>query len=340
MSLIAAQISSVLTRMISSTTSRATRNVSSPTRRTATPSANVPTRSSVNGAPRFSDSYMLADSSGCTPMTFTPGNRFFRCAPTPQIRPPPPTGTNTASGTRGHCRSSSIAIVPWPAMHVRVVERVHEREVLRRGELHRVRVRVVEDAAFEHDLAAERGDGVDLDRRRAGRHHDHGAHAALARRERHALRMVTGRAADHALGERVRRQMRDPVVGAAQLEREHGLQVLALQQHLVAEPLRQARCTVERRFDRDVVHARACDQRCIARGYGVGLSDRAHETLVPSAGTPVYSARPGAVSGAQRAATCDAPPGSGRASAETRGRCRVTSAAARRGANTPACTAA
>ena len=73
MSLMAAQISSVLTRMISSTTSLATRNVSSPTRRTATPSANVPTRSSVTICPARSDSYMLADSTGSTPMILMPG---------------------------------------------------------------------------------------------------------------------------------------------------------------------------------------------------------------------------------------------------------------------------
>ena len=55
------------------------------------------------------------------------------------------------------------------------------------------------------------------------------------RRQRHALRVVAGRGADDAaLRDRVR-QVRDLVVGAAQLEREHRLQVLALQQHRVAE---------------------------------------------------------------------------------------------------------
>ena len=49
--------------------------------------------------------------------------------------------------------------------------------------------------------------------------------------ERHALRMVAGRGADHAARGHGRGQVRDLVVGAAQLEGEHRLQVLALEQH-------------------------------------------------------------------------------------------------------------
>ena len=51
------------------------------------------------------------------------------------------------------------------------------------------------------------------------------------------------------------REVRDLVVRAAQLEAEDRLQVLALEQHLVAEPLRQPRRRVERRLARHVVHA-------------------------------------------------------------------------------------
>ncbi len=64
----AAQISSVSSSMISSTWSRHSENVSSPTRLTATPSAKIPTLSRVTRRPAFSDSYMLAASSGSTPM--------------------------------------------------------------------------------------------------------------------------------------------------------------------------------------------------------------------------------------------------------------------------------
>ena len=49
------------------------------------------------------------------------------------------------------------------------------------------------------------------------------------------------------------------VVGAAQLEGEHGLQVLALEQHAIAQAARQALGRLERRFDRDVVDARLED---------------------------------------------------------------------------------
>ena len=69
----AAQISSVSTSTISSTCPRHSAKVSSPTRRTATPSANMPTRSSVTRRPPCSDSYMPAASRGSTPMTLTAG---------------------------------------------------------------------------------------------------------------------------------------------------------------------------------------------------------------------------------------------------------------------------
>ena len=50
-------------------------------------------------------------------------------------------------------------------------------------------------------------------------------------------------------------QMRDLVVGAAQLEAEDRLQVLALEEDLVAEPRGQAWRRVERRLPRHVVDA-------------------------------------------------------------------------------------
>ncbi len=50
-------------------------------------------------------------------------------------------------------------------------------------------------------------------------------------------------------------QVRDLVIGAADLEAEDRLQILALEEHLVAETLRQARRRVQRRLARDVVDA-------------------------------------------------------------------------------------
>jgi hypothetical protein len=62
MSLIAAQISSVLTRMISSTTSLATRNVSRRRAARRRPSAKGADAVERDDAARPHDSYMLADS--------------------------------------------------------------------------------------------------------------------------------------------------------------------------------------------------------------------------------------------------------------------------------------
>ena len=55
------------------------------------------------------------------------------------------------------------------------------------------------------------------------------------------------------------RQPRHLVVRAAQLEREHRLQVLALEEQAVAEARESARRELERRLDRDVVDARLQD---------------------------------------------------------------------------------
>ncbi len=76
-SLIAAQISSFDTRTISSTVACTIGNVSSPTSRTATPSAKMPTRSSVTRRPAASDWYIASASYGSTPITRTSGLSAF-----------------------------------------------------------------------------------------------------------------------------------------------------------------------------------------------------------------------------------------------------------------------
>ncbi len=53
--------------------------------------------------------------------------------------------------------------------------------------------------------------------------------------------------------------MRDAVVGAAQLEAEDRLQILALEMDARAEPRRQQRRRIERRIARDVVDAAGQD---------------------------------------------------------------------------------
>ena len=122
-----------------------------------------------------------------------------------------------------------------------------------RREPERVFVGVIEVVALEHDLAAEIEHGLHLDVRRRAWHHYHGGDAAPARGQRHALCVVAGRRADHPAARGFVVEARDLVVGTAQLEGKDGLQVLALEQDVVAEPAAQAARGLQRRLDRDVV---------------------------------------------------------------------------------------
>ena len=177
----------------------------------------------------------------------------------PETRPPPPTATKIAS------------IGPWMLAqdlhrdralagdHVGVVERMDEGQAALGLELERAGVGVGVAVAVQDDLAAEGADGVDLERRRRRRHDDQRLAAEPPRRERDALRVVAGRGADDAARERVGRQPDHLVVGAAQLEAEHRLGVLALEEDVVAEARRERRRSVERRLDGDVVDPRGED---------------------------------------------------------------------------------
>ena len=144
--------------------------------------------------------------------------------------------------------------------HVGVVVGVDERQPAAPHDPHRLGVGVVVGVALEHDGRAERGDRVDLDLRRRHRHHDRRLGAEPLRRERHALGVVAGRGGDDPAPERGRRQARHLVVRAAELEREDRLEVLALQEQPVAEPLGEERRLLQRRLDRDVVDVRVEDR--------------------------------------------------------------------------------
>ena len=93
----------------------------------------------------------------------------------PAIRPPPPTGTKTASMRLGAWRRISTAIVPWPAMTSGSSKGWTKHALLGGADLAGVRVGVVVGVAVQHDSAAEGAHGVDLDRRRGRRHDDHRA---------------------------------------------------------------------------------------------------------------------------------------------------------------------
>jgi len=139
--------------------------------------------------------------------------------------------------------------------HVRVIERVHEGQAVLGFEFERVQVGIGVTFAGQHHLGAVRAHCVDLDLRRGHRHHDHRLAAQPLGRERHALRVVAGRGADHAPRELRGAELHHLVVRAAQFETEHRLRVFALQQHLVVQSLREVLRGLERCFDRDVVDA-------------------------------------------------------------------------------------
>ena len=83
------------------------------------------------------------------------------------------------------------------------------------------------------------------------------ADAETRRRVGDALRVVAGRGGDHARRALARRKLRDPVVGAAKLEREDRRQVLALQEHRASETRREAGRGIERRRRRAAPPRRA-----------------------------------------------------------------------------------
>ena len=130
--------------------------------------------------------------------------------------------------------------------HVRIIERMNEDQIALPRERQRALERAVVIVSMNHNLPTEVDDRLHLDVRRRLRHHNDRRNAASFRGQRYALRMIAGRSAHDAALRGGFRQVRNPVIGAPQLERKHRLQILALQHHAVAEPARQARRLVQR----------------------------------------------------------------------------------------------
>ena len=108
---------------------------------------------------------------------------------------------------------------------------------------------------MEHDFPAKGAYGPHLHLGCGGGHHDDGAAAEFFGTEGHALGMISSAGGDHATTEFLRRELGHAVVSTAKLEREHRLQVFALQQHLIAESATEVWGRVKRRLPRDVVNA-------------------------------------------------------------------------------------
>ena len=142
-----------------------------------------------------------------------------------------------------------------PGDDVGIVIGVDEGQALLGLKLAGVGIGLVEALAMQDDAATPAFHRLHLDGRCGARHHDGCLGAEPLSRQGHALRVIAGRGADHAPLERLAWQADHLVVGAAQLEREDRLQILALEPDGAAEPLRQARHRIERALDRDVVDA-------------------------------------------------------------------------------------
>ena len=142
-----------------------------------------------------------------------------------------------------------------PGDDQRVVERVDEGESGFGDQVIAVGLRVRVAVADEDDLGAARLHRLHLDRRRRARHDDDRAQPELLRRAGDALGVVAGAGRDHAAGAFDGVEVGDLVVGAADLEAEDGLEVLALEVHAVAQSCRQPWRELERRLAGDVVDA-------------------------------------------------------------------------------------
>ena len=166
--------------------------------------------------------------------------------------------------------------------HVRIVERVHEGQLLFFFQGQRVVVGVRVGLAVQHDFhmhAAARLDGVDLDGGRGGGHDDDGAATHARGRQGHALGMVACRSAnDAALAFRIA-ELGHLVVGAANLEAEHALHVFALEVNLVVQALRQGRGQFQRRFGGDVIDAGGQDFLEVVDVHSLQASDSGPERV-------------------------------------------------------------
>ncbi|KPB92289.1 Uncharacterized protein AC502_5511 [Pseudomonas syringae pv. maculicola] len=146
-----------------------------------------------------------------------------------------------------------------PGNGVGVVIRMDVDEALLLDQFQRIGQRFREGIAVQHHRGTAGTHPFDLDFRGGARHDDGGQNAQLFRRQRQALGVIARRGRDHAACGLFCGQLGELVVRAANLEGEHRLQIFALEQHLIAQPLGQLTSAVQRGFDRYVVDARGED---------------------------------------------------------------------------------
>jgi hypothetical protein len=153
-------------------------------------------------------------------------------------------GDEPAPADRHEDRAQTVLTVPQdlradrplPRDHQRIVERVDEAPagLRHQGVTPELGIRIA--VAVQLDVGSHRSHRVHLDLRRRLRHHDRGRDPQPLRRERDTLRMISGARRNDPPGALGLGQVGDPVVGAAQLEAEHGLLILTLDEHRIAQP--------------------------------------------------------------------------------------------------------
>ncbi len=142
-----------------------------------------------------------------------------------------------------------------PGDHIGIVIGVDIDVALLFHQLQRIGQRLGEGITVQHHLAAAGAYALHLQLRRGAWHDDGGLDTQLLGRQRNALGVIARRCRDHATRQFLGRQLRQLVVGAANLEGEHRLQILALEQNLVADSLGKLAGGLQRGFDGDVVDA-------------------------------------------------------------------------------------
>ncbi len=143
-----------------------------------------------------------------------------------------------------------------PRNDVRIVKRMHEAQLVFFLQLQGVTIGIVVAVTVQNNfdgVLAKMPDRLNLHLGRGHGHHDDCLAAQLIGGQRNTLRMIAGRCGNDAALELLRRQLRHLVIGAAQLEGEHGLHVLAFQQHMVAYACGQAGRGFQRGFDGHVI---------------------------------------------------------------------------------------
>ena len=115
-----------------------------------------------------------------------------------------------------------------------IVEGMDEGHVLRGADAAGLFIGLVVVGSVKNDLGAEATGRGDLDQRRRERHHDEGANASRGRMIGDSLSMIAGAGGDDAQGSLLRSEQSDAVQCAALLERAGHLQVLELEEDLLA----------------------------------------------------------------------------------------------------------